>query len=76
MAGTTLEVRMLGKYSGGGSGPSANGTFIDLTKDNQTVPAVTEPPGTILTHVEAWFLGLQLFLKVEVTSTFRNIPES
>ena len=47
MAGTTLEVRMLGKYSGGGSGPSANGTFIDLTKDNQTVPAVTEPPGTI-----------------------------
>ena len=47
MAGTTLEVRMLGKYSGGASGPSANGTFIDLTEGNQTVPDVTDPPGTI-----------------------------
>ena len=47
-AGTNLEVRMLGKYSGGGSGPSATGTFIDLTGDNQTVPTVTEPPGDLL----------------------------
>ena len=46
-AGTSLEVRMLGKYGGGGSGPSATGTFIDLTHDNQTVPSVTEPPGDI-----------------------------
>ena len=43
-AGTTLEVRMMGKFSGSAA-PTASGTFIDLTGDNQTAPIVTEPPG-------------------------------
>merc|ERR1712137_487634 len=41
-AGTTLKLRMMGKFSGG-SPPSATATFIDLTHDNQTAPAVVHP---------------------------------
>ena len=40
--GTSLTVRMMGKYSGTGD-PSATAEWCDLTYDDQTVPPVKVP---------------------------------
>ncbi|XP_060582482.1 endoglucanase A-like [Ruditapes philippinarum] len=43
-AGTTLKIRMMGKFSGS-TPPTATAEFTDLTGDTQTVPPVHIPSG-------------------------------
>jgi hypothetical protein len=43
-AGTTLKIRMMGKFSGS-TPPTATAEFTDLTGDTQTVPPIHIPSG-------------------------------
>ena len=59
--GTTLTVRMMGKFSGA-LAPSATAVFVDLTGDTQTVPPIVHP------HCEFNFCSFHVLLILYETS--------